>query len=97
MPRHPSNADRIARAAAEVAAGDQEKAVLKQAAPKKPSRPRASAAPKPKARQKVVWAVGRPGNEPVKTFAYKERDVADAEAKRRGGDFRVVDLKVPME
>jgi hypothetical protein len=97
MPRHASNAERIARAAAEVAAGDQQKAVVKAAKPKAPPRPRAAATPKAKPRMKIIWGVGRPGVEPVKTFPYKERGAADAEAQKRGGEFRVVDLKVPME
>lgn len=97
MPRHASNADRIARAAAEAEARTAEKAAKKRAPRKPSSRSRAAAAARPKGRQKVVWAVGRPGLEPVKTFAYPEREAADAEARKRGGDYRVVDLKVPME
>ena len=94
MPQHPSNSDRIARAAAEAEAADLQKAARKMAAPR--ARPRAPAV-RAKPRQKVVWAVGRPGVEPVKTFPYIERNGADAEAVRRRGDFRVVALKVPME
>jgi len=90
-----SNADRIAKAAAEAAATAREKAARKPAAPRAPAKPRASSA-RPKPRIKVVWAVGKPGLEPVKTFPYKERAAADAESSKRGDDFRVVPLKVPM-
>ena len=95
MPRKASNADRIARAAAEADAKAAEKAAKKAAAP--PPRPRATPASRGKARLKVVWAVGKPGLEPVKTFPYPERAEADAEAAKRGDDFRVAPLKVPME
>jgi len=95
MPQHASNSERISRAAAEAEAADLEKMSKKRAAPKTPAKPRASAKPKP--RIKIVWAVGRPGLEPVKTYPYKERAAADTESTRRGGDFRVAALKVPME
>jgi len=91
-----SNADRITKAAAEAEAAALQKASRKNvAAPKAPPKPRASSA-RPKPRIKVVWAVGKPGLEPVKTFPYKERAAADAESAKRGDDFRVVPLKVPM-
>ena len=103
MPRHASNSERIARAAAEADAKDLEKAAAKKkaaaVAAAAPPRARATAASraKPVPRLKVVWAVGRPGLEPAKTFPYLERADADADATRRGDDFRVVALKVPME
>ncbi|HEU4395439.1 MAG TPA: hypothetical protein VFS92_07720 [Planctomycetota bacterium] len=100
MPRHASNSERIARAAAEADAKDLEKAAAKKkAAAAAPPRARITPASRAKAlpRLKVVWAVGRPGLEPVKTFPYLERTGADADAERRGDDFRVVALKVPME
>ena len=100
MPRHASNAERIARAAAEADAKDLEKAAAKKKAAAAPQ-PRARATPASRAkavpRLKIVWAVGRPGLEPAKTFPYLERSDADADATRRGDDFRVVALKVPME
>lgn len=102
MPRHASNSERIARAAAEADAKDLEKAAAKKkAAAVAAAAPRVRATPASRAkvlpRLKVVWAVGRPGLEPAKTFPYLERADADADATRRGDDFRVVALKVPME
>ena len=91
-----SNSERIARAAAEAEATAKEKTAKKAATPRAPAKPRAPAV-RPKPRVKVVWAVGRPGLEPVKTFPYPARSEADAEAERRGNDFRVAPLKVPME
>ncbi len=99
MTRPASNSDRIARAAAEVAASDREKAEMKKkraAAATTPAKKRPSAA-KAGARMKIVWAVGRPGLVPVKTYPYPDRAAADTDAAGRGGDFRVVGLKVPME
>jgi hypothetical protein len=89
-----SNAERIQKAAAEAEATALQKASRK--APRAPAKPRAPTV-RAKPRVKVVWAVGRPGLEPVKTYPYVERSEADAEATRRGNDFRVVPLKVPME
>ena len=102
MPAHMSNSDRIARAAAEVQAATQEKAGKKAVAAKTgeakaPRKSRARALPKPPMRFKVVWAVGRTGAEPVKSFPYKERAAADAEAARIGKGCVVNPLKVPME
>jgi hypothetical protein len=101
MPRHASNSDRIARAAAEAAAKTDEtakKKATRAATPRAPRAPRARASgPKAKGRIKIIWAVGKPGLEPVKTFPYIERAAADAESAKRGTDFRVVPLKVPME
>jgi hypothetical protein len=90
MPRHPSNAERIERAAEEAQAWATAKAAKKAATPRR----RAPAAPP---RMKMVWTVGKPGAEPVHTYAYAEKEAADAEALRRGGDYRVLPLKVPME
>lgn len=103
MARHASNADRIARAAAEAAATASEKEAKRKererakSAParRSPASPRASALAS--GRVKVVWAVGKPGLEPVKTFPYREREAADSEAARRGAGFTVTPLKVPME
>lgn len=95
MARHESNAERISRAAAEADAKAREAAKKKAARP--PSARSRASGPKPKPRIKVIWAVGRPGLEPVKTFPYAERAAADAESTKRGGDFRVAPLKVPME
>ena len=98
MPRHASNADRIARAAAEAAAKTDETAKKKATRAATPRAPRARASgPKAKGRIKIIWAVGKPGLEPVKTFPYIERAAADAELAKRGADFRVTPLKVPME
>jgi hypothetical protein len=97
MPAHMSNSDRIARAAAEVEAATAEKAAKKAAAPKTPRKSRARAVAKAPQKFKVVWAVGRTGAEPVKSFPYKERAAADAEAARIGKGCVVNPLKVPME
>lgn len=97
MPRHMSNAARIAKAAAEVEASDREKA--EKAATKKPAAPRASRAraPKPPVRLKVVWTVCEPGGPALATFPYPERAAADADAARRGKGCIVKPIKVPME
>lgn len=94
MPRHASNAERIARAAAEVEAGAAAKPAK---APRKPSKPRAPSVPKAPARIKIIWAVGQPGGKAVKTFPYIERSAADAEAARIGKGCMVMPLKVPFE
>jgi hypothetical protein len=100
MPAHLSNADRIAKAAAEVAAADAEKAekaAKKAASPpkKRVSKPRE---PKPPVRMKIMWQVGEPGSATVgKTFPYADRAAADAEAARLGRHNMVKPIKVPME
>lgn len=96
MARHMSNSERIARAAAEVAAKDEEKAAKKAAAPAKK---RASKAREPKApvRMKIVWAVSEPLGAPSKVYPYTEKAAAEAEAARLGKGNIVKALKVPME
>jgi len=95
MPRHLSNSARIQKAAAEVAATDEEKAAKKAAAPKKrTAKPRE---PKPPQRLKVVWAVGEPNAVAPKLFPYAERAAADAEAVKMGKNAMVKPIKVPME
>ena len=100
MARHASNSERIARAAAEVEAATKEKAAKKAAKAavpgSAPARKRSSSS-KVAIRLKVVWAVGRPGEKPVKTYPYPERPAADAEAVRLGKGCMVLPLKVPME
>jgi hypothetical protein len=88
-----SNSERIERAAAEAAAFVRDKKAAKALAPKAP-RKSSRAAP---VRMKVVWTVSRPGAATVKTFPYKEREAADAEAARVGKGAVVGQLKVPME
>lgn len=95
MPGHSSNADRIARAASEADAAVKELNAKKIAKAKGPKKPRVSA--KIPARVKIVWAVGRPGVASVKSYPYKERAAADAEAVRLGKGCMVMPLKVPME
>jgi hypothetical protein len=95
LPRHQSNADRIANAAAEAEAKAKEKAA-KAAAPKTP-RVRAPKAPKAPPRVKIVWAVAKPGGVPTATYPYPEKAKAEAEAKKLGGDWMVSPLRVPME
>jgi hypothetical protein len=92
---HTSNADRIARAAAEADAAKKEldKKKATRAAAGTARKPRAPKAPP---RMKIIWGVGVPGLEPVKTFPYKERPAADAEAEKRGKGCMVRPLKVPM-
>jgi hypothetical protein len=94
---HASNADRIARAAAEAEAAMKEKAERKAKRETAAAKVRSARPPKAPPRIKIVWAVGQPGLEPVKVFPYKERAEADAEAERRGKGCRVAPLKVPME
>src|SRR5262245_13034199 len=96
MPKHASNAERIAKAAAEAEAGAAAKAA-KPAKPATPRKPRAPAAPRAPARIKIVWAVGQPGGKAVKTFPYIERAAADAEAARIGKGCMVMPLKVPFD
>ena len=95
MPAHASNADHIAKAAAEVEAKTKEKAAKKAA--RGPAAPRKPRAPKAPPRLKIIWAVGQPGAAPAKTFPYLERAAADADAVRRGKGCMVTPLKVPME
>ena len=97
MPRRSSNADRIARAAAEAEAKTKETVEKKASKAARPATPLALSAASKIKRMKIVWAVGKPGLEPVKTFPYLERAAADAESAKRGAEFRVVPLKVPME
>jgi hypothetical protein len=96
VPGHASNAERIERAASEAAAAVKELDAKKAAKAKGPKKPRASSVKVP-ARVKIVWAVGRPGVASSKSFPYKERAAADAEAARLGKGCMVTPLKVPME
>lgn len=95
MARHMSNADRIAKAAAEVEAGTKEKAA--KAKTKAPAKPKAARAPKAPPRMKIIWAVGKPGAVPTATFPYAQRAAADAQAAKSGGGAMVSALRVPME
>ena len=112
MPARMSNRDRIARLAAEKAAGDKEKEVAKTTkktkATKKPrstsakttKASRASAA-KPAMGMKLVWVVCDNTGGVVKAFPYPERKAADTEAARlttsKGKTHFVKTDKVPME
>ena len=91
--RHMSNADRIAKAAAEADAKAKEKAAKPKAAPR-PSRARAPKAPQ---RWKYIWGVGKPGAEPSATYPYAQRAAADAHAAKSGGGTIVTPVRVPME
>jgi len=95
LPAHPSNADRIARAAAESAAAVKELTAKRVATASIAKKARARPVRVPP-RIKIVWAVGRPGAGPVKSFPYPERAAADAEAARLGKGCIVSALKVPM-
>lgn len=90
MPRHASNAERIARAAAEAEAKAKEKAA-------KPPRVRKPRAPKAPPRFKYVWTVGPAGGPSVATFPYNQRAEADAEAARVGKGAVVTQTRVQME
>lgn len=79
MPRHASNSERIANAAAEADARAKEKAAKPPAAP----RVRKGRTPKAPPRMKIVWGVGPAGGAVAKTFPYPERAAADAEAARK--------------
>lgn len=97
MPRHTSNADRIAKLAAEAAATAQEKAEKKAQKAAQPRRARKPSEPKAPVRMKIVWAVGEPGSTNPKIFPYPAKAAADAEAARLGKGNIVKALKVPME
>ena len=101
MPAHASNSDRIAKAAAEVAAGSAEKAAKKAAAKaaKKPATPRVRKprAPKAPPRLKIIWGVAPHGGVPSTTYPYAERARADAEVARKGSGWVVTPVRVPME
>lgn len=109
MARRMSNSERIARAAAEAKATADEKAVKKatkktaKKTKKKTTRKKATkrtrkaAKPAIPVRMKVVWAVGAPGAVPTRTYPYKERAAADADAAKVGKGCIVKALRVPME
>jgi len=107
MPARMSNRDRIARLAAEKAAGAKEKKKVtkkkaaKKKAAKKTRTSASKAAAKPAGAMKLVWVVCDNTGTPVKTFAYPERKTADAEATRltssKGKQHWVRNERVPME
>lgn len=99
--------ERLERMAAEKAAADRERqeksAKKKTASPAKTpgTRSSARAAPVSTGRERVVWAVCDPMGSAIKTFAYPEKEQADAEAARltadKGKTYFVQRQKVPME
>ena len=93
-----SNKDRIAHAAAEARAAEVEKAAKK--AVKKPAAPRAKRVVAP-VRMKIVWDVVGATGAKVKTFAYPDKELAEAAAEslsRSTGRSHVLRAnKVPME
>jgi hypothetical protein len=96
MPRRISNRDRIARMAAEKAAG---KAAGKK---EKTSASSAKAAPEKSAtRMKLVWLVCDNAGEPVKSFAFGEFEAAKEEAaklsEKKGKLHFVRKDKAPLE
>jgi hypothetical protein len=95
-----SNAERIARAAAEAAATAREKEEKAKARKAKkasaPKRTLKKAEPEHTGRMKLVWGVGKYGAPPVATFPYSQKAEAEAEAKRLGNCI-VKPLKVPLE
>ena len=94
-----SNRDRIARAAEEARVAAEEKAAKK--AVKKPSTPRAPRAAKLPVRMKIVWDVCNTAGTAVKTFAYPDKAVAEAETEtltRSTGKTHILrPSKVPMD
>lgn len=105
MPRHASNQERIANAAAAAeakaaakAAKAAEKAAAKAAKAALPKAPRVSKprAPKAPQRMKIVWGVGPIGGVPASTYPYNNRAGADAEAAKKGANWCVSPHKVPM-
>jgi hypothetical protein len=94
-----SNRDRIARAAEEARLGEVEKAA-KRAAKKKTAAPRAKRVVAP-VRMKIVWDVVGATGAKVKTFAYPDKELAEAAAEslsRSTGRSHVLRAnKVPME
>jgi len=94
-----SNRDRIARAAEEARVAAEEKAAKKAA--KKPSTPRAPRAAKLPVRMKIVWDVCNTAGTAVKTFAYPDKAVAEAETEtltRSTGKTHILrPSKVPMD
>ena len=70
------------------------KKATKKAAKKTTKRTKKVKAP---VRMKIIWAVGKPGLNPVATYAYKDRDAADAAAEKHGEEFMVMKVRVPME
>ena len=104
MPARASNKDRIAKLAAEKAAGVKEKAAKKKkkaAAPKKKRVAKKKAAAASGGRMKVVWGVCDQAGNLVKSYPYPDRDKADAEAARlsesKNKPHFVRSEKVPME
>lgn len=87
MGRRMSNRDRIERLRAEAAAAEREKAKRR--------------AGEGEARLKLVWAVKDPGGEVLCTYPYPQRDMAEAEARRRragdGRSYFVAPEKVPLD
>lgn len=103
MPGRMSNKDRIARLAAEKAAGRKEKAEKKKA---RVANPRATtrktlAAKASTGPRRLVWLVCDQAGNPVKTYPYPARAEADAEAARlsetKSKLHFVKSDKVPME
>jgi hypothetical protein len=94
-----SNRDRIARAAEEARLGEVEKAA-KRAEKKKTAAPRPKRVPVP-VRMKIVWDVVSSTGAKVKTFAYPDKELAEASAEslsRSTGRAHVMRAsKVPME
>ena len=105
MPGRMSNKDRIAKAAAEAAAGKKEKAAKKKAtkkkAAKKTSARKKAATTKSAGRLKLVWTVCDHSGSGVKSFAFNEEALARKEAKRLSEDKGKVHFvkkeKVPLE
>jgi len=111
MPARMSNKDRIAKLAAEAAAGKKakKKVAKKKTAKKKTAKKKAvrkttarkKAATKSAGRLKLVWVVCDHSGSGVKTFAFNEQAVAVKEAKRltedKGKTHFVKKDKVPLE
>jgi hypothetical protein len=94
-----SNRDRIARAAEEARLSELEKAAKRAAKKKAPGAPRPKRVPVP-VRMKIVWDVVGSTGATVKTFAYPDKELAEAAAEslsRSTGRSHVLRAnKVPM-
>jgi len=109
MPGRMSNKQRIAKAAAEAKAADDEKKTKKTTSKKKAAKKtatrktaaRKAAATKSAGRLKLVWVVCDHAGSPVKTFAFNEKKLAEKEAKKltedKGKTHFVKSEKVPLE
>lgn len=99
---HPSNRQRIARAAEEARLAEAEKAAKKEAkAAKEPGATVSKRAPKAPIRMKVVWEVCSAAGKVIRVYPYAEKAAAEADTEARSrssGNTHVLrPTKVPMD